>query len=486
VNSFRKEVDKKRKSVRIIFNSIVNEKTEEDETSKRIDEINFENSKKAKNDLKFLRKGKGLISDKQFDKKSIDAFKKIESHLIKYLVDSILPDKVLSNFVRIIRYAEFPSIWYREFLDGQFFVYFLTICEYSQRSVDLFAEDKELREFFLSREIFKRNKKEIESENELKSVLFQLGVLITLKMTTPIDASEIISNYVIMELNRLTEEFAQNKSWQNGFIVAAMGSTGSGEMTFGSDIDLVFAIKDTAKHPDAQSEFQTLLKITREKLFLYTVDCRLRPEGESSQLVWDLDEYKKYFITRVRVWEALSFLKIKFVAGNKDIYRSFINSIVSSIKKIPLEKVSSEITEIRKLVSKSFSSSVNLIDIKKGYGCLSDVEFTIYYLLLNNPTLINKCTGKSLLFSCDILIDEDVNITNVKLLRKNYTFLKEVQIFNQLAFATNSSKLSVDNISDLLFPSIFKLKNDEEFRKKLNSITEQNSKIYRKYLKPYK
>ena len=65
--------------------------------------------------------------------------------------------------------------------------------------------------------------------------------------------------------------------------------------SFTSDVDLVFVVSNIRKYPDIQKDFQKLLQRFKANLPGLEIDCRLRPEGKSSQLVWDIEDYKKYF-----------------------------------------------------------------------------------------------------------------------------------------------------------------------------------------------
>ncbi len=153
---FKKNVLEYRRKVQAIFNSIMGIESDTVGKTDMISYINFENKIKASKDLQFLREGKGLLGQKQFDKKSIADFEIIEPALEEYLALSSNPDLVLQNFVRFLRPVIFPSIWYKEFRDLKFFDSFLQLCEYSQRSIDLFAEDDNLKEFFLTRKVFEK------------------------------------------------------------------------------------------------------------------------------------------------------------------------------------------------------------------------------------------------------------------------------------------------------------------------------------------
>ena len=101
-------------------------------------------------------KARGYWDKKNLIKIQQKVLLKLNPLLIKYLDNCVQPDLVLQNFVRVIRNITFPSIWYNEFLDEKFFTSFLMLCEFSQKSIDLFAEDTDLHEYFLTRRVFKK------------------------------------------------------------------------------------------------------------------------------------------------------------------------------------------------------------------------------------------------------------------------------------------------------------------------------------------
>ena len=293
-NEFKEKVKVFRKQVRDIYNSIVGESKKSKDVNNIFNQIKFSNPQKASNDISFLREGKGLTVSRKFDKSALEAFSKIEEKVYEYLLNADDPDLCLSNFVRVIKQADFPSIWYNEFTDSNFLKIFLELCERSQLVIDLFAEDKVLRESFLSRVFLNEISTDEIRKIRLKNILFLLAVQLTIKLIEPATASKILSDAVREKIKRLSEEFSKKKKWKNDYLVIVLGSTGTRTMTFASDVDLIFAVKNSGKHEKIQKEFQELLGNLKKELSPFSVDCRLRPEGASSQLVWDFDKYIEY------------------------------------------------------------------------------------------------------------------------------------------------------------------------------------------------
>jgi glutamate-ammonia-ligase adenylyltransferase len=172
LNEFKEKIMGYRKQVRAIYNSVVGESKKVSGKKKFFTQIKFANPQRAANDISFLREGKGLTISRKFDKKSFEAFSRIEENIYKYLSNAHNPDLCLSNFVRVIKQAEFPSLWYNEFTDEDFLKIFMQLCESSQLVIDLFAEDKVLRESFLSRDFLSENEKSDIKKNRLKNISY--------------------------------------------------------------------------------------------------------------------------------------------------------------------------------------------------------------------------------------------------------------------------------------------------------------------------
>ena len=478
--SFLKKIEKSKNKIRRIYNSILS--ADEMKTSHQYDAVKFINRNKALNDLRYLQTGRGLISEKTFDSKSIEYFKRIEPQVLDYLSKIENPDKLLSNFVRIIRNAVFPSIWYAELLDKKFLNYFLTVCGFSQYSVDLFAEDKELREFFLSRKVFMKIPQTELVTYPVKKILFIYSVIIITKIISPLRASKILSTILIEKIKLITENFSKGKRWENNYLIAGFGSIGSKELTFASDIDIVFILKDLNKFAGIQTEFQKLLNLFRNELKPFRIDCRLRPEGKSSQLVWDMNEYENYFANRARAWEFQAATKISFIAGNKSIFNRLVKSISLSLTDLKKSDLRKEFAAMRKKLSAdSISSSIKIFDLKKSSGGITDIDFIVQYVILCNPEIFSKSRGKSIPDKLKIIGKIIKNKFIIVILKESFTILKETEIFNQLVFSVTNSKISLKDKTISELSSVAGYKTPESFLQKIKSATAQTAKIFKEY-----
>ncbi|MEJ2617765.1 MAG: DUF294 nucleotidyltransferase-like domain-containing protein, partial [Ignavibacteriaceae bacterium] len=445
--------------------------------------INFENSKKANDDLQYLREGKGLLRYREFDQKSISAFQKIEPVLINYLKTSINPDLVLKNFVRVIRYITFPSLWYNEFLDKKFFIFFLNMCEYGQKAIDLFAEDDNLREIFLTRKIFLRLTKKNIKEFSTKEILFVLSAQLNDSLISFREVSNILSEYFKIRINILAKDRLDKELKESGYCIAAMGSFGAGELTFASDIDLVFIVKDINASSEIQKIFQNFLNELKTEFKPFDVDCRLRPEGASSPLTWELESYKNYIIKRARTWEFQAFCKLNFICGKKSLFNNLIKSVNEKMAGENNEKIKAEMKEMRhRLYPSDLSSLTKIFNIKKSPGGILDIDFIAQFLMLTNPDLFKISRGKGIIKTIENLIDNSEGNRDLVLLKQNFIFLKTLELNNQNIYNNTTSSLSFNRDNLKVFAQKLGFKSSEMFESQLNKVKKENQSLFIKYL----
>jgi glutamate-ammonia-ligase adenylyltransferase len=111
-------------------------------------------------------------------------------------------------------------------------------------------------------------------------------------------------------------------------MVLGMGKLGGGELNFSSDIDLVFLFPahgetDGARPLEHEEYFarwgrkvaQLLGTVTAEG-FVYRVDLRLRPFGESGPQVVSFDAFEDYLQQHGRDWERYAYVKARPVFGD--------------------------------------------------------------------------------------------------------------------------------------------------------------------------
>ena len=198
---------------------------------------------------------------------------------------------------------------------------------------------------------------------------------------------------------------------QQRMVVLGMGKLGAKELNLSSDIDLIFCYPNSGGTVDAdalgtglaadvaltapahrcsgqryldnhefftrlgQKVIQSLDKITADG-FVFRVDMRLRPYGESGALVLSFDAMEEYYQDQGRDWERYAMIKARVVAGDSDqgavliamlqpfIYRRYIDfSVIDSLRS--MKRMITQEVKRRRLQN----------DLKLGPGGIRDVEF---------------------------------------------------------------------------------------------------------------
>ncbi|ADJ27102.1 bifunctional [glutamate--ammonia ligase]-adenylyl-L-tyrosine phosphorylase/[glutamate--ammonia-ligase] adenylyltransferase [Nitrosococcus watsonii] len=112
-------------------------------------------------------------------------------------------------------------------------------------------------------------------------------------------------------------------------VVLGMGKLGARELNLSSDIDLIFAYPESGETRGAQrtlSNEEYFIRLARrlirvldertEEGFVFRVDMRLRPDGDSGPLVTSFTAMENYYQNQGRDWERYAMIKARVVAGD--------------------------------------------------------------------------------------------------------------------------------------------------------------------------
>jgi glutamate-ammonia-ligase adenylyltransferase len=170
--------------------------------------------------------------------------------------------------------------------------------------------------------------------------------------------------------------------------VLGMGRLGSGEMSYLSDLDLVFVYSPKAHEPDDQIPSQVVRLIQRLMNMLstplqegpgYPMDARLRPTGTRGPLVVTRKSWLDYYEAHADIWEIQALLRIRPVAGDPELGQ-WIDEKAAGIcyRQRSPEAVWPRLCHLRERMEKERAAETGEeIDLKLGVGGLADIEFVI-------------------------------------------------------------------------------------------------------------
>ncbi|MHC1737266.1 MAG: nucleotidyltransferase domain-containing protein [Ignavibacteriaceae bacterium] len=443
----------------------------------------FRETTKWKREKEFLSEGKGLSGRKMFDIRMTESFERIEENLETFLTYSIDAEMTIRNFVRIIRGANFPSIWYDLFLDKSVFKYLLTLCERSQKAIDLFAENKKLRDFFISGRVFKSLKKEYFPLLTPEELLFNVLSKYANNLISGFEAGNILSAYL---KKRIKDYFDVTQKKTNGeydgIMVLGFGSFSTGEMTFNSDIDLFFISKSNYFSQGIQEKFLIILNELQKRVEPFKIDSRLRPEGESGSLIWSTKSFNEYLKTRARSWEFQSYTRMNLIYGDKRSYNSLLKSITQAVSLRDMEIL---LKSSREMIKK-LNPPGNAFNIKNSSGGLRESEYFSQILLLINKNAFIEFAGKTVL---DIL--EGIGkyfpeyLKDAKILLRNRNFLIDLQLTLQTFFGGTGSILPTDNKKLTLVSKLLGVSDKDALLKRIETIRKENTLIFKKIIEEH-
>ncbi|UCD34406.1 MAG: bifunctional [glutamate--ammonia ligase]-adenylyl-L-tyrosine phosphorylase/[glutamate--ammonia-ligase] adenylyltransferase [Nitrospiraceae bacterium] len=222
------------------------------------------------------------------------------------------------------------------------------------------------------------------------------------------------------------------KSGYRGLSVIALGKLGGREMTFGSDLDIIFVSESAQAMSHAERIIKTLTAYT-DMGMLYSVDTRLRPDGSSGALVNNIEGYRNYYTGKAQSWEIQALLKARPAGGDMALGRAFAAMARDVVIKRGPAIGGDEITAMRERIVRELSREAGGIDIKLGPGGLGEIEFYTQSLQLRHaasfPEILVQNTGAALLrLAKKDLLSADRKDT----LYNTYSYLSKLQTFLRL------------------------------------------------------
>lgn len=227
-----------------------------------------------------------------------------------------------------------------------------------------------------------------------------------------------------------TDELAKD-----GFIVVGMGKVGGREITFDSDLDLIFACREEIQEKEvkaAERLIRLLTSYTKDGL-AYRVDVRLRPEGTRGPLISTMDALERYYSRDAHSWEIQALLKARPIAGDPSTARYFMKMRERILRRRGKEVSAAEIKEMRERIQRELSREKEGYDIKLGPGGLEELEFAVQYLQLAHgdahSDLLVQGTSDAIkrLSSTGLIADEEAAF-----LRDSYLFYRKLESFMRL------------------------------------------------------
>ncbi|MBZ5567829.1 MAG: hypothetical protein LAN64_08255 [Acidobacteriia bacterium] len=174
-----------------------------------------------------------------------------------------------------------------------------------------------------------------------------------------------------------------------GLTVLALGRLGTGEFDLLSDADLIFVRDDSLDPPPAikaaEQLMQALSAYTREGT-VFPVDARLRPRGTEGELVMTVAYIEEYFQREAQAWEALSFTKLRHIAGSKETGRRVRQAAQAWMSRCAGD--AGFINDVRAMRTKLAKPEAGGPNLKTGAGAMYDIDFAASALAVKHDVVL--------------------------------------------------------------------------------------------------
>ncbi len=200
--------------------------------------------------------------------------------------------------------------------------------------------------------------------------------------------------------NRFGLPWSNTTQSEMPLMVVGMGKLGGLELNLSSDIDLIFLYEhegETTGGPKSLSNHEWFTRMGKRLIkllaehdangFVFRVDMRLRPNGDSGPLVCSLDMLEEYLLVQGREWERYAWIKGRLIAplpGSPDfahcqkeldqlirpfVYRRHLDyGVIASIRDLHAQ-IQAEAEK------RSSGHQGRSRDIKLGRGGIREIEF---------------------------------------------------------------------------------------------------------------
>ena len=202
---------------------------------------------------------------------------------------------------------------------------------------------------------------------------------------------------------------------QPQFAIIAYGKLGGKELSYGSDLDIVFVYEDEDERaPEVYAAFVrkliNWLTLKTAEGDVYEIDTALRPNGSSGLLVTPFEAYANYQQRRgsntAWTWEHQAMTRARFVLGEMSLRERF-DAVRRAVITSPRDPAGlrREIIDMREKIRSAHPVRGEKFDVKHSTGGMVDAEFAVQYLVLSqsaqHPELVANVGNIALLLRAE-------------------------------------------------------------------------------------
>ena len=203
----------------------------------------------------------------------------------------------------------------------------------------------------------------------------------------------------------------------SNLIILGMGKLGGRELNFSSDVDLIFLYSDSGqtdgpREVSNEEYFRLLaqqivgiLSNTTADGFVYRVDVRLRPFGDSGPLAISLAALEGYLTQHGRDWERYAYVKARVInewSGAEHLYKDILRPFI--YRRYLDYGVFSSLRDMKSMIQAEVQRKEFEDNIKLGRGGIREIEFIVQSLQLVRGGTTEDLQNRQLLPSLEKLV----------------------------------------------------------------------------------
>jgi glutamate-ammonia-ligase adenylyltransferase len=273
-------------------------------------------------------------------------------------------------------------------------------------------------------------------------------------------------------------------------LVVAMGKLGGMELNFSSDIDLIFFYLSDGETQGGRRKvgnsrfFQKvgiqLIKLLNESTedgFVFRVDMRLRPYGDSGNLVMSIAQAEDYYHEQGRGWERFAMVRAKVVTGSSLEQQALYQIITPfAFRRYIDYGVIDSLRNMKSMIQREVRRRGLKGNIKLGAGGIREIEFMVQSLQLIQGGRNKRLQEKSVLKVLPLLVEEKLlPKTTSKELASNYQFLRRLEHCLQELEEKQTQQLPSDDKTQMIIADVMGFAEWNDFERHLNQIQENTN-----------
>jgi len=186
-----------------------------------------------------------------------------------------------------------------------------------------------------------------------------------------------------------------------GLAVMVLGRLGSCEFDVLSDADIIFLCEENCDREaltrTAWQIVQVLSAYTQEGM-VFPTDTRLRPRGREGELLVTPGHLAHYFEHEAQAWEALSYTKLRFVAGPRSLGERASMACKALFGRFAA--AADFARAVREMRDKLESADAPDRNLKTSEGAIYDIDFLCGFLLVKHGIFQTGGTLRDRLWRC--------------------------------------------------------------------------------------